>query len=98
MNTFKPSRTTSKRLTWATFVLAWATLWLGMWQGDGMAAVVAPAMVGLIVLVVGAYMGVGHADLRVMVASAMARDASAGASTPAPEPAPEEPEKQKAPP
>lgn len=87
MNTHKPSRSTSKRLTWGTFVLAWATLWLAMWQGDGMAAVVAPAMVGLIVLVVGAYMGVGHADLRVMMASAMTRDPNA---LPAAAPASEE--------
>lgn len=67
MDTMKPSRRTSKRLTWSTWALAWATLWLGMVAGDGMAAIVVPAMVGLILLVSGVYMGVGHADLRAII-------------------------------
>jgi hypothetical protein len=74
MDAAKPSRRTSKRLTWSTWALSWATLWLSMIAGDGMAAIVVPAMVGLILLVSGVYMGVGHADLRVMHASAVGRD------------------------
>jgi hypothetical protein len=77
MDTAKPSRRTSKRLTWSTWALAWATLWLSMIAGDGMAAIVVPTMVGLILLVSGVYMGVGHADLRVMHASASGRAAAA---------------------
>lgn len=67
MDTAKPSRRTSKRLTWSTWALSWATLWLSMVAGDGMAAIVVPAMVGLILMVAGVYMGVGHADLRAII-------------------------------
>lgn len=77
MDTLKPSRRTSKRLTWSTWALSWLTLWLSMTAGDGMAAIVVPAMVGLILLVSGVYMGVGHADLRVMHANASGRAAPA---------------------
>ena len=77
MNTAKPSRRTSKRLTWSTWALSWATLWLSMIAGDGMAAVIGPIMGGLILLVSGVYMGVGHADLRVMHATASGRAAPA---------------------
>lgn len=72
----KPSRRTSKRLTWSTWVLSWATLWLSMVAGDGMAAIVVPAMVGLILLVSGVYMGVGHADLRAIMAAQSGRPES----------------------
>ena len=71
----RPARTTSKRLTWSSLVAAWGTLWLAMWQGAEMAAVIAPSMMGLIVIVVGAYMGVGHADMRATLAAVAGRAA-----------------------
>jgi hypothetical protein len=85
MDTLKPSRRTSKRLTWSSFVFGWGTLWLGMFLGPEIAAIISPSMVAVITMSSIGYMGIGHADLRVISAIAAGKP-----DKPEPAPQPEE--------
>lgn len=70
MDTAKPARRTSKRLIWSSQLFGWGTLWLGMFLGPEIAAITTPSMVAVITMSSIGYMGVGHADLRVISAIA----------------------------
>lgn len=62
--TFKPNRTFSKRMLVINNVAAWVAIFLSIWLGQGVAGIVVPAMATFLFAAFGAYIGVGHLDLR----------------------------------
>ncbi len=62
--TFKPNRTFSKRMLVINNGAAWIAIFLSIWLGQGVAGIVVPAMAGFLFAAFGAYIDVGHLDMR----------------------------------